>query len=586
LSLLATSLAPLDSPDQRARFLAHVTQTDRYLFDYLAEEVLDQQDPFTRSFLLETAILPELIPHICEALTGRADTPIILDQLYRRNLFLVKIQADTPLGNDQAAYRYHDLFRAFLLERLRREAPEWLQALHRRAAACVGDPLRAIDHLCHAELWDTAADQIEAIAESLLAQGAHHTLQTLIDALPEATRVARPRLRYLLGICIWQHWDSRAAAELLVGAANDFARLGDTISQGNALVFLSTALGHAGELGRARDAAEQALLLPLAPVRRVQLLAGRSWQNLVGGEWPQAAADLDEALAIVERTRDAQACTALMVALKGSLMSLPGAIARIARLSRLITALVPQQQRELHAATAVMRAWAAIWLDDWATADAERQIAINSLLPSDTFSNIHAEIHMQQPVCAAILGHLRQADDAIVRLLADLEPQGGLLRTGRLISFLHMIARVRWLQGRDADLHAIYGRMRDALLSSVWLSDAPLCREIGALVHLVEGRHEAAITDLGIVAEDQTRLMVAPILGDPRLYLAHAYLQAGHPDRAADVARPALTAIRRENAPGRLRWQGPMIVIPILHLFVEDASLAAFATAALARLEA
>jgi len=586
LSLLADSLTPLESPEQRIRLLSHLAQTERYLFDYLAEEVLNQQDSLTRSFLLETAILSELTPQICQSLTGRSDASMILEHLYRRNLFLIKIQSDPAIGNDQATYRYHDLFRAFLQEHMRRGDPALLRELHRRAAGIVGDPLRAIDHLCHAELWDAAADQIESIGDGLLARGAHHILQSTIDMLPESMRAARPRLRYLLGICAWQRWDSGTAIRLLEYAANDFARLGDTIRQGEALVFLSTALGHAGSLARARETAEQALFLPLHPARRVQLLASRAWQNLVGGEWPQAAADLDEAMAIVERTHDTHACSALTVALRGSLISLPGAIERIARFSRLIVKLAPPNNRELYAAAAAMRAWAAIWLDNWEIAEAETQSALDLLSPTDPFSIIHAEIFLQQPVCAALSGQTAQADTYIARLLAALEPQGGMLRTERLLSFLHMIARIRWLQGRYEDLRAIYARMTAALPSSVWPSDAVLCREIGALLHLVDGRGQAAIADLTIAAEDQTRLMVAPILGDPRLHLAYAYLQANMPEQAAAIARPVLTAIRREGMPGRLRWQGSAIVIPILRLFVEDGgSHAEFAATTLARLE-
>ncbi|NTW02607.1 MAG: helix-turn-helix domain-containing protein, partial [Oscillochloris sp.] len=163
LSLLAASLAPLSTPEARTQFLAHLAQTDRYIFDYLAEEVLNRQDPVTRTFLLETAILSELTPQACQGLTGFANAPAILDELYRRNLFLIQLRTDPAASSDQAFYRYHDLFRAFLLERLRREAPEWLRDLHRRAVACVGDPLRMIEHLIQAELWDAAAAEIEAV---------------------------------------------------------------------------------------------------------------------------------------------------------------------------------------------------------------------------------------------------------------------------------------------------------------------------------------------------------------------------------------------------------------------------------------
>jgi predicted ATPase/transcriptional regulator with XRE-family HTH domain len=141
LSLLAASLDTIDAPDERTRFLAHLAGTERYLFDYLADEVLNRQDPFARAFLLETSVLPELTPQACQALTGRLDAAAVLDDLYRRNLFLVRLtdggrRSDDSLGAavETATYRYHDLFRVFLRERLRRDAPEWFQQLRARAA--------------------------------------------------------------------------------------------------------------------------------------------------------------------------------------------------------------------------------------------------------------------------------------------------------------------------------------------------------------------------------------------------------------------------------------------------------------------
>ena len=72
LALLTTSLEQTGSGAARRTFLAQLAHTDRFLFDYLADEVLNRQDPFVRMFLLETAVLPELTPDACRAVTGRS----------------------------------------------------------------------------------------------------------------------------------------------------------------------------------------------------------------------------------------------------------------------------------------------------------------------------------------------------------------------------------------------------------------------------------------------------------------------------------------------------------------------------------
>ena len=192
LSLLAASLERIAAPVERARFFGRLGQTERPLFDYLAEEVLDRQDPFVRMFLLETAVLPVLTPAACRAVTGRSDAPVVLDDLYRRNLFMVELDAD-PAGQEPA-YRYHDLFRDFLRARLAREAPEHLRAVHRRAAAAAASPAEAVEHLLQAELWDEAGAELARAAPALLERGALATLRGWLGALPEPVVQARPQL--------------------------------------------------------------------------------------------------------------------------------------------------------------------------------------------------------------------------------------------------------------------------------------------------------------------------------------------------------------------------------------------------------
>ena len=48
---------------------------------------------------------------LCDAVTGRADSPALLEQLYNANLFL------TPLDDEGGWYRYHQLFADLLRDR-------------------------------------------------------------------------------------------------------------------------------------------------------------------------------------------------------------------------------------------------------------------------------------------------------------------------------------------------------------------------------------------------------------------------------------------------------------------------------------
>ena len=77
---------------------------DRYIVDYLVEEVLHRQSDDVRSFLLQTSILDRQSGPLCDAVTGQDGGKAMLEALDRGNLFLV------PLDDHRRWYRYHQLF--------------------------------------------------------------------------------------------------------------------------------------------------------------------------------------------------------------------------------------------------------------------------------------------------------------------------------------------------------------------------------------------------------------------------------------------------------------------------------------------
>ncbi len=90
---------------------------DRYIAEYLIEEVLDREQPDVRQFLLETSVVDEVNAELCAALTGRDDAASILADLDRRNLFIVALGSAAD-GPGATWYRYHHLFAELLRARL------------------------------------------------------------------------------------------------------------------------------------------------------------------------------------------------------------------------------------------------------------------------------------------------------------------------------------------------------------------------------------------------------------------------------------------------------------------------------------
>ncbi|MEW6504926.1 MAG: LuxR C-terminal-related transcriptional regulator [Chloroflexota bacterium] len=97
-----------------AAFLESFRGSHRFILDYLAEEVLNQQTDDLRSFLIYTSPLSRFNADLCLALTGREDAGLFLERIEQANLFLI------PLDDQREWYRYHHLFGEYLQSLLSR----------------------------------------------------------------------------------------------------------------------------------------------------------------------------------------------------------------------------------------------------------------------------------------------------------------------------------------------------------------------------------------------------------------------------------------------------------------------------------
>ena len=84
--LAALSLRGHPSPHT---FIDQFTGNNRFIADFLAEEVFNRQAPDVRQFLLRTSILDRFTAPLCDAVTGRADSARLIERLERENLFLI-----------------------------------------------------------------------------------------------------------------------------------------------------------------------------------------------------------------------------------------------------------------------------------------------------------------------------------------------------------------------------------------------------------------------------------------------------------------------------------------------------------------
>jgi LuxR family maltose regulon positive regulatory protein len=177
--------------DDVAGFIAGFAGDDRYIVDYLIEEVLHRQPAQVRSFLLDTSVLARLTGALCDAVTGDSGGNATLEALDRGNLFLV------PLDDRRQWYRYHHLFGDVLQARLLAENPGRVAELHRRASEWherAGDRPEAIRHAMAGHDFARAADLVELAMPATGRDRQEATLRRWLEALPDELIRARPVL--------------------------------------------------------------------------------------------------------------------------------------------------------------------------------------------------------------------------------------------------------------------------------------------------------------------------------------------------------------------------------------------------------
>ncbi|PKQ19237.1 MAG: helix-turn-helix transcriptional regulator [Actinobacteria bacterium HGW-Actinobacteria-6] len=174
-----------------AGFIQAFTGSNRFVVDYLVEEVLGRQPQVARSFLLQTSILDTLCGPLCDAVTGQKHGKDTLERLERDNLFIV------PLDDDRRWYRYHHLFADVLQAHLLEEQPDQLPTLHTRASRWYEENdsrSDAVRHALLAEDFEWAADLIELAGPSVVT-GSHTAIWLKwARSLPDELIRARPVL--------------------------------------------------------------------------------------------------------------------------------------------------------------------------------------------------------------------------------------------------------------------------------------------------------------------------------------------------------------------------------------------------------
>lgn len=550
LRLLATSLS--QSPGMRSSILQNGMQGSRRIFDFLAEEVLDQQEPDLRRFLLETSILASLRPAVCDSLTGRRDSVGVLEDHYCRNLYVV------AADESETSFRYHDLFADFLRERLRRERPDDWRALHERAAHAETSAHNRLRHFLAAEAWESAAIEIEAIGTEYAQRGFVTTLQRWISELPDEVRLRRPRVLYLLGHAIWTQSEFSQAQPYLEQALDGFRRSGDLVGQGETLVALANSALMNSRFDESRELLREALTYDIPPASLVQIHTAGTWDAIYRMDWAEAEKHLAQVFEMVEHGVGSSnpLATQLLLFSEGA----PGYVDKLDRLCAGMRRRLTGPPDLSHAIYHVLNGAVLIHRGslDEGDREAERALAIGRACGQVVM--IIAALDTSFAVSAAGQGRWADMESHALDGLDD-SKYGQITRNWRL-HFLFLLGRARWHNGNIEGLRWVYD---ESMLPNAVEAPAaqPYRRLIRGMLRMAERAYAQAEQAFRDALREEKNFQVTRAISSARTMLAYALLVRGQSNEAMDVFRPFLEESEALNLAGRLMRENP-IVIPLL----------------------
>jgi LuxR family transcriptional regulator, maltose regulon positive regulatory protein len=512
LRLAALSLDAHPDPGQ---FVEELVAEDSALTGYLVDEVLNAQPPDVRDVLLCTSILDQVSADAAVELAGDEQAGEIFSATARANAFI------QPIGSGW--YRYHELFAEVLRLKLRRQDPDWVAALHRRAAWWHGRRgllADAVRDAARADDWQLAADLVIddlAIGQILRPRG-RQPLAGEFTGMPSGQAWTGPQ-PHLVSAAVALSAGQPESCAAALGAAD---RVLDRVPAGQraacglaaALIRLTASL-RKGDVAAAESAAAQAgVLLSQVPAQKLdrhpeigaQVLSGRGAVELWSGHLDEAARVLQEGMATQagpareDQPADCLGQLALAEALSGRLR---------------------------HAAKLADRATASICGSPRPPGHSLEPAALVAL----------AWVHLERNELREAGGRLKEADAAL-----------GAIPDMLITAVAYLVAACGALaEGRAAVVTQIITRARAGRSVPAWLDHQ---------LSLIQSRAYAAAGDLpaATAAAKRAGVSTSP---EVAVTLAHAWTTAGDGDNARRALVPALAA--ESAAPDRVRVQAWLV---------------------------
>lgn len=282
-----------------------VAGDDRYVADYLYREALSRQPEDVQRFLCRTAVLDHLGGPLCDAVLESSGAAGCLRRLEASGLFLI------PLDRRRQWYRYHALFREFLLSELRITEPDIMMTLHRRAAdwyEAHESPALALEHLLHAADWDRSVRLATALALPTYNTGQLSTAQRWLRVIGDANIERFPPLavhRCWEAVLTGDTAEAERWAAVVDASSFDGALSNGAASFDSTRAMLRAAMCASGPEPMMADAAFALAQEPAWSPWRAEALWVLGEAHLLSGHLDEARASLVEASTAAAKTGNA-----------------------------------------------------------------------------------------------------------------------------------------------------------------------------------------------------------------------------------------------------------------------------------------
>ena len=180
-----------------SKFIQDLKGDNRYIMDYLVEEVLKIQTDDVKEFLLQTSILEQMSAPLCDAVFNRNDSQQIIESLEKNNMFVI------PLDNERAWYRYHHLFAQVLKQKLQYRGRDATNDLHNKASDWfeINNMNEfAIEHALAIQNYDKCIQLLGKVAGDMWQKGMHAAILKYGDMLPDELIKTNPEF------CLYYAW--------------------------------------------------------------------------------------------------------------------------------------------------------------------------------------------------------------------------------------------------------------------------------------------------------------------------------------------------------------------------------------------